>query len=330
MKGVLSAALMCALCAMPLSAKRAPAVPEWLSDTEKAFPAQKYLAQVGSGRKADEAEADAAERLSRYISVQVESSLVTELSLIDDGSGVIERESAERRTRLESRARLFSLRTTEPYYARSEKKYYCAAYISRDEAFEQYRTTADQKRQEFYGFYDRAKAEPAPLLRLKFYESAYKKGAEFLESLEIIRAVNRRREAEYAADRKAIAEIPALMQNTRLAASVRVEVTGDYGGIVSGALVRALGGMGIPVSESGWYTARAEVSPNMSGSDADGWTLFPAAELSVSGKDGKQVSALSVRSGRTFAWTKAKAQNSAYGRLAEEIETRLPQEFPGQ
>lgn len=112
--------------------------PLWLTSEglEVLYPKDVYLAQVGFSDSAEGSKAAAAGNIATYISARVESkkSATSQLKSVAGETVSTERLLISDNT-VTSDERLYKVEWTVPYYDKKKKRYYCLAYINREDAF---------------------------------------------------------------------------------------------------------------------------------------------------------------------------------------------------
>lgn len=126
-------------------------MPDWVQNYRKVYPNSEYLAQRGSGDSAEKAKTDAIGALSRYFQSSVNASLSTTLSSVTTNDSIDEKTVVVDEVNVQSQVEFFGLEYTEPFYVKSEKKWYCLVYMNRDEAWQQYKPQIDIKKNSFSG-----------------------------------------------------------------------------------------------------------------------------------------------------------------------------------
>ena len=114
------------------AAQPAPAQPpQWYTELEKAYPSDKYVAYVGSGKELNEARDDGMAQIARFFGVKVEvMSEASKLYAETAGKASLEAKLSET-VRVRTKQDLFAVRYSDPF--RTNGKYFAAAYIERAE-----------------------------------------------------------------------------------------------------------------------------------------------------------------------------------------------------
>ena len=301
-------------------------VPEWFQNYRTVYPNKEYLAQRGSGSSAEEARTDAMSALARYFQTMVNANLTTSYESITAGENIQESMMVLDERTVTSQVDFFGVEYTENYFYKPENRWYCVAYIYREDAWIQFRPQIDGAKSVFYGFYDKAQKEEEPILRCGLYSSAWEKGKDFLEKLEYGRIISPSEEEKYEKDRRTLGEVPSLIQREINNSSIYIIISGDYSGIVETAVKTSLSEMGFTTGECGNYTAKVSVEANAAGNDPI--AIYPGFEMEISGKSGKAVYSFKYKSSeKTVSYTLEGAQKKAYPKFAEQVGKLLTQDM---
>lgn len=301
-------------------------VPDWFQNYRTVFPNKEYLAQRGSGTTAEEAKTDAMAALARYFQTTVNANLTTSYQSITAGEKIQETQTVIDERAVTSQVDFFGVEYTECYFNKPEKKWYCVAYIFREDAWFQFKPQIDGAKSVFYGFYDKAQKEEEPILRCGIYSSAWEKGKDFLEKLEYGRIISPSEEEKYEKDRLTLSEVPSLIRQEINNSSINIIISGDYAGIVETAVNSSLSELGFTTGEGGNYTAIITVSNNAVGEDPV--AIYPGFEMEIAGKSCKSVYSFKYKSSeKTISYTLEGAQKKAYPKFAEQIGKLLTQDM---
>ena len=289
----------CANAAMPGS------VPTWVTNFRAVFLAETYIAALGVSDSSSGAKAEATADLARYFKTSVSA----DSNAID----------------IQSQVEMLAVEYTEPYHFKKEKKWYCAAFIERDKAWEQCKPAVESAKSGFYAMKNSADSESDPLTKSRLYAKAQKSGDNFLQKLEMARLVNPTKESAYSADRKAVSQMPALVASEREKCSVCLDIAGDFGNIMAACVSKALANGGFKIAKTkkeAAYIATALVQDNAIGSDPI--SITPSVDLKVLGKNGKTALAVQAAApSKTVSYTLDNARKKAYPLLAQETEQAI-------
>ena len=287
------------------------------------------MADRGVSTTEESAKTEALAALARYVGMTVNANLTTAINSIDTGSSLNEGISVQNTTQVTATVSLFGVEYTQPYFLKSEKKYYCVAYVERDRAWQQYVPKIENEKNIFYGFYKKAQTEKEPLFKCSYYKSAWEKGKDFLTALEYGRLIHPAREAAYSSDRALLSQIPSLIESEKKVISIKVLVTGDYGNIIKTAVSEAFRTAGYTISENGNCTANVTVDSNEIGKDPV--AIFPSVDLKLNGVTGATVYSYQQKiSQKTAAYSLETAQKKAFPLLGELIKAQVPSDLAKQ
>lgn len=309
-------------------------IPSWVfPNWETEFNDDVYLRQRASipGKNTEEmalrVKTEALAQIARYISSSVNANIKTSLLSLDNSGSIDEISIVQNEVAVNSEVELFGVEYTEPYYLKSEKRWYCVAYINRDKAWEQYSPKIESEKEVFYGFLRQAQSENEPLLAISYYKEALRSAEKYLTVLEYGRLIHPAKEKKlYSQDRKEISKIPSTISMLLKSISVSLDITGDYSNIVETAIENAFKTAGLTVSKKGSYIAEVLVESNVFGENP--LVVFPSIDLKLNGVTGETVYSYKNRlSNRTTAYTLESAQKKSYPFLAEDIEKTMPEEL---
>ncbi|WP_296685890.1 hypothetical protein [Treponema sp. UBA3813] len=301
--------------------------PLWVSsDWKNSFPDSEYLSSRGISSSAELSKTEALSQIARYINTSVNSNLLTSVRSINKGGEIDESTLIQNDVAVSSQVSLFGVEFTEPYYFKSEKKWYCVAYINRNKAWEQYVPKIEDAKNSFYGFYNEAQGENEPIFVIGYYKKALEKGKDFLTALEYGRLIHPAKEKQYSSDRNLLARIPSLIESEKQQVNIAIKIEGDYNEIIKTSLEKAFKNAGFSVSQKGIYSANVLVKHNSDGKEP--LAVFPSIDLTISGVEKRTVYSYKERiSERTVAFSLESAQKKSYPKLASKIEDTLPREL---
>lgn len=304
-------------------------MPDWVQNYRKVFPNSQYLAQRGSGNTAEKAKTDATGALSRYFQSTVNANLSTTLSSVTTNDSIDEKTMVVDEVNVQSQVEFFGLEYTEPFYVKSEKKWYCVVYINREEAWQQYKPEIDIKKNSFSGLYKNLKNETDYFTKLGMCKKVWTIGTELLQKLEYGRIINPSEEAQYQKERDEIAEIPVIFETAKQNCTIYIDINSDYNKMISTTVSSILSETGFSVAKTkaeASYVAEVLVDNNESGSDPI--SIKPAVNIKISSKKAKTVFSYEIiASEKSIGYTIETAQKKAYPKLTEEIKKALNEKF---
>ena len=304
-------------------------MPDWVQNYRKVYPDSEYLCQRGSGKSAEEAKTDATGALARYFQMNVSANLSTTMTSISSGTEIQEKTSIINDVQVMSQVDFFGLEYTEPYYFKKEKKWYCVAFINRENAWIQYKPQIEIVKNSFEGLLKNAEKENDNFTKLKALKTAWQKGKDFIEKLEYGRLISPTREAEYSSSRDKFSEIPVIFEETKSKCKTYISVQGDYNRIFTTGISTVLSECGFDVVKNqGESTYIVEVFIEDNSTGGEPLAITPTVNIKIVSKDDKTVfSYEEVSQEKTVSYTLENAQKKAYPKLAEEIKAALKNEF---
>ena len=303
--------------------------PDWVANYRAIYPDSEYIVQRGRADTEETSRTEAIAQIARYFQTSVNANLKTSIQSVSSGQNVDETTTVVNDVDVMSQVNLFAVEYTDPYYNKKEKKWYCVAYINRENAWVQYKPTVEEAKSEFYAMCRNAEKESDSFSKCTAYGKAWKSGVKFLEKLEYARILNPKKEAAYSGDRTAVSEIPSLISQEQQNCRIFLSVNGDYGNIITSAVTETFSKNGFMISKSAGgtnYTAQVFVDSNAQGSDPV--SIFPSLDLKITSKEGRTVfsNQTKVRS-KTVAYTLENAQKKAFPVLAEEADKAISEQL---
>ena len=223
---ILSISCFLFLLATNISFAKPSPMPEWVENYRSIYPDSEYLCQRGSGKSAEEAKTDATGALARYFQMNVSANLSTTMTSFSSGTEIQEETAIINDVQVMSQVDFFGLEYTEPYYLKNEKKWYCVAFINRENAWIQYKPQIEIAKNSFEGLLKNAEKENDNFSKLKALKTAWQKGKDLIEKLEYGRLISPTREAEYSSSRDKFSEIPVIFEETK--SKCKTYISADY------------------------------------------------------------------------------------------------------
>ena len=326
---ILSISCFLFLLATNISFAKPSPMPDWVQNYRSIYPDSEYLCQRGSGKSAEEAKTDATGALARYFQMNVSANLSTTMTSISSGTEIQEETAIINDVQVMSQVDFFGLEYTEPYYLKKEKKWYCVAFINRENAWIQYKPQIEIAKKSFEGLLKNAEKENDNFSKLKALKTAWQKGKDLIEKLEYGRLISPTREVEYSSSRDKFSEIPVIFEETKSKCKTYIRVQGDYNRIFTTGISTVLSECGFDVvknNDESTYIAEVEIEDNSTGGEP--LVITPTVNIKIVSKDDKTVFSYEVFSDeKTVSYTLENAQKKAYPKLAEEIKAALKNEF---
>ncbi len=208
--------------------------PLWVTDYKAVYNQDEYLTGFAEGSEKLEAKNNAIANLSSYLSTNVQRVTESEYDAVQKTNGQVESEKKVNvHTITTTDLELFALETTEPFYKKSEKKWYCVAFINKNTAWNQYSLNVQAEKDKFYSVYNLAKNEENPFEKIKLLKSAQKQSEDFTNQLYKLYVFSKEKTNKvYSDDRKLIAEIPSEILKAKKDFSVFVKTNQDNSNLI--------------------------------------------------------------------------------------------------
>ena len=223
---------------------------------------------------------------------------------------------------VQSQVDFFGLEYTEPYYLKSEKKWFCVVYMNRQEAWQQYKPQIEIKKNSFNALYKNLVKQTDDFTKLGMCKKVWGAGKELLEKLEYGRIINPAEETVYQSERDSISNIPVVFEESKQNCLVYVQLNTDYNRMISTSLSTALKECGFGVVKNQTeanYTAEVTVENNINGSDP--LSIMPSINLKIVSKAGKSVYSFEIlATEKAIGYTLESAQKKSYPKLSKELE----------
>lgn len=308
--------------------------PLWVTNKKAVFPDSEYLAQLGTGTTAKEAQNNSISELAAYFNTNVKSYIQGDTFTYSSQAGEEQSPAITERTIKSSVVtstdlELFALETAEPYYLEREKKWYCCAYINRKIAWNQYEPLVRDQKNTFYSLFNLAASQKEPLEKIKAYSRAELASQDFIACL--YRATMFSKEmtdSAFGNDRMVVASIPALIQKEKNNCVFCVKTNGDFASVVSSAVNSIFSGMGFTVSdnqEKSFYIAETVINYNEIVQD-ELIVYYPAVKLLVKSQD-KTLYTYENKLDKLLSYNESKAKKAACEAIADLITKELPADF---
>ena len=308
--------------------------PLWVTNKKAVFPDSEYLAQLGTGTTAKEAQNTSIAELAAYFNTNVKSLIQGETTSYSTQTGnettpaQVERtikSSVVTSTDLE----LFALETAEPYFLEREQKWYCCAYINRKTAWNQYEPLVRDQKNTFYSLFNLAQSQTEPLEKIKAYSKAELASQDFIACLYRASMFSKEMtDTAFGNDRKLVASIPALIQKEKNNCIMCVKTSGDFGAVVSSAVNSIFSGMGFTVSDDeakSYYIVESIINYNEIVQD-ELIVYYPSVKISVKSRD-KTLYVYENKQDKLLSYNESKAKKAACESIADLITRELPADF---
>lgn len=302
-----------------------PKSPDWLNNLKSVYPEKTYLSSLGYGSSESEAKTNALSELTIYISAEVN----TDLSTVITDSSVNGKSKQETvmvdEVSIKSKINLFGLDFTEPFYIKSKKKYACAAFINKQNAFNQYKEKLDTQKAEYYEILNTALEENDPFTKFKFLGLAQKKGNELLEDISLVNLICPNK--NYEEEKLSVAKIYSLRMKEIEKCSVKLSVSNDFDDCIKNALTEVFTAVGFKVSSSGNYSAVVTVKDNLV-TDGEIFAVYPGIEIEITNTKGRSIYSFASRLTERFAaYSLENARRKGVPDLADKLKIGLARDF---
>ncbi len=308
---------------------KAAKMPDWVQNYRKVYPDSEYLCQRGSGKSAEEAKTDATGALARYFKMNVNANLSTTMTSISSRTEIQEETSIINDVQVMSQVDFFGLEYTEPYYFKKEKKWYCVAFINRENAWIQYKPQIEIAKNTFDGLLKKVEKDSDSFTKLKSLKTAWQKGKDLIEKLEYGRLISPTKESEYSSSRDIFSELPVIFEETKSKCKTFIKVQGDYNRIFTTGISTILSECGFDVVKNydeSTYIAEVVIEDNSTGGEP--LAITPTVNIKIVSKNDKTVYSYEIFSDeKTVSYTLENAQKKAYPKLTEQIKAALKNEF---
>ena len=261
--------------------------PQWVYDKESVFPKKTYISGLGEGLSKETAKNNAIAEISRYLQTSVDSSIQTNFRSESNNGITKTNQEIIRNVTVSSKSTLSGLSYTNAYFNKNEKRWYCTAYISREDAWKSYKPEIEQAKMEFYAIYEKI-PKTNPLKALSWYQKVQKASDALLEKLIFASVIDSDKERVlYISDRQKIAELSGEITSLKEEISVFIDLRNDDSNLIQTELKSIFSDLGFQIKDSkilARYIAKSEIILNEQKTLDDGDTIFsenPAFSLLI-------------------------------------------------
>lgn len=235
-------------------------VPEWYLNIDKVYPNSEYIAQKGSGKKADEAKNEASANISLYFDTTVNAvreSNFQSLQLIEQkGKKTLQKDNSTlevvRNTSITSETKLSAVEFTDTWYNKKDKTWYCVAFIERKNIWEKYEPELRDSRDNFKAFCDKAEVSEESFEKIKLLSMAREQGENFLEKYSYAQFLSEKlTSSNYGDSLLQLSSLKSSIQNEKNKIKLSLTVSKDVGDKVFSAMSQVLSENGFTISKSG-------------------------------------------------------------------------------
>lgn len=303
-------------------------IPLWFTDLQAVYPESEYLVQVEAGYTRDDALVNCATALAGYLNTNVKRIIEADTTKASSESGNVSQDQQIKThffayTNLE----MYAMEYTEPFFNKPEKKWYCAAYINREKAWNQFEPEVRDAKNSFYSVYNLSFETDDPLKKIRTYKQAQKQGQIFTEKLYTAMLFSKPlTEKTFAEDRKTLAAIDGLIHNEKERCIMTVSAPVDFSKTLASAVTQAFTQAGFKTSEkNAYYSVVAQLDYNKEMED-DLFVLYPSVKITVTGAE-NTVYIFQSDAGKIISYNEAKAQKNACSAVSEIVSEKLTEDF---
>lgn len=344
-------------CSLSAKSKKQPK-PDWYPEPTSVYSPNEYIVtrECESGKNAEAAKSAAIDALARYVSTQVQSSLKASQHSRQETSGgkttaMKESYDIERDILTSTDVTLYALETTDAYYDKATKSWYCAAFINRERAFEMIRSDADAVCVTFRESYEKAEAAAKSdmFTAIRQYGAAQIAGQKLLEKAAYASLFNNdavRR--EWGDDIRDAQGIAAKVLQLKSSNPLSLTVAGDVNRMVFAAVQGVLQEAGFTVSDKSGcpYNVNVTVNTNIEAenkgdistgtvapADGGGMVLYASRSSDVSlsiapaGVAAVYTFTAMGDSGKVAAYTKSRVEAKVCTACAEAVKHQMGESF---
>ena len=314
----------------PKNDKNSLPEPQWIANKKAVFPDSEYLAHLGSGVTAAEAQNNSIAQLAAYFNTNVKSLVESESLIYNDKNNQSWTERTIKSSTVTSTdLELFALETEEPYFLKRENKWYCCAHINRRDAWNQYEPLVRDNKNAFYSIYSLANQTEEPLERIKIYSQSQIAADVFVGSLYRATMFSKTlTDQAFAQDRALVASIPGLVQKEKNNCIMCIKTKDDFGGTLSSAVNSIFGQMGFTTSdneEKSYYIVETAVDYNELKED-ELFVYNPSVKVSVKSNN-KTLYVYENKLEQVLSYNQAKAKKTVCQGFAELLQKELADDF---
>lgn len=233
--------------------------PLWLIDKEAAYPASKYVSRIAENTEEEQARATSITRIAEYFFQEISSNTLASQTMKSEGEGK-EVSITQELTKDSVIKTCGTLRGVETltYFNKEDNKYYCLSYIEKEKAFNEFNTTIDKIKAEFYALLQTAKEEKDDLLRLTYLNNANSYVSDLEKNIFMALCVSKD-SSYFDSDLLAIKKLTGDRKLLLSSIAFSIKTEGDIKNTVYNALVAMIKKAGCRVQEGAKYTVDASI-----------------------------------------------------------------------
>ena len=296
--------------------------PQWLTDLEKAFPAEDYVRAVGEGNSESSAKKAALSELSSYFNQTISSQTQALKSIERDNSVHIQKDDVRQNLITSTKSELFSVQYTNTVYDKHLEKFYVCAYLVRKDVWNVISQKMDVLMNNCKSLLNQINKETEivnQLIQLNRTEKIY---SDFYSLYEMALAIYPHQCSEYTAFAEKIVSEFSVLSSILAQAMIKVIVNGDKQNRIKGKICSLLSQNGITVVEkNARYVLSADVFWNESQFNGI-YSSIPQIQITVSNNN-TGLAFFAAKCERLSAYNQETIEQIAFANLEEQLEERF-------
>jgi hypothetical protein len=326
---VIATALLLSSCATTGTQSVTTTPPVWASQgIDAVYPQAQFIAQEGRGAAREDAEANAAANIARFLQSQIETTSGYTQSATQVNGKTTETLKTTNEAYVKSQLSLFGIRyADDTFYDRPQKLWRTVAYINRAEAWLIYEPQFKRQAQSFMNMFNAAEKETGAFKKTLRYISAqnYAQSPQFTDANFFGQLLYpAKMNSEFADVRAALGEIPEALDSAKRAASVYIDCKSDDEGLLNDAFSAAFAAQGYPVAKSrAGAAAVCAVAVDEGRTQNDVGVFYRAKLQAVITENGVSLFTFDEQGGKEAAVTPSVAKRRAYQDLANKIKSQF-------
>ena len=296
--------------------------PQWLTDLEKAFPAEDYVRAVGEGNSESSAKKSALSELSSYFNQTIISQTNALRCIEQDNSSYIEKGEVKQNLIASTKSDLFAVQYTRSVYDKRNEKFYVCAYLVRKDVWNVISQKMDVLMNNCKSLLNQINKETEILNQLIQLNRTERLYSDFYSLYEMALAIYPHRCSEYTAFAEKIVSEISVLSSIRAQATIKVIVNGDKQNRIKGKICSLLSQNGITVVEkNARYVLNADVIWNESQFNGI-YSSIPQIQITVSNNN-TELTFFAAKCERLSAYSQETLEQISFANLEEQLEERF-------
>ena len=296
--------------------------PKWLTDLEKAFPAEDYVRAVGEGNSESSAKKAALSELSSYFNQTISSQTNALRCIEQDNSSYKEKDDVRQNLITSTKSELFSVQYTNTVYDKNLGKFYVCAYLVRKDVWDVISQKMDVLMNNCKSSLKQINKETENLNQLIQLNRTERLYSDFYSLYEMALAIYPHRCSEYTAFAEKIVSEFSVLSSIRAQATIKVIVNGDKQNRIKGKICSLLSQNGITVAETNArYVLNADVIWNESQFNGIYYSI-PQIQITVS-NNYTELAFFAAKCEKLSAYNQETIEQIAFANLEEQLEERF-------